>query len=145
MRASREGALLCGVTREDVSRFELTVAGTARLHPGACLKWWKDGKDRHGFFQPLPGTTLSSDLTAERPVEVFLDGRAFHGFALRGTARVGVTLEDGGRAFADAAPDPWGQGVALFGGQGARPVQRSEEITGYAADGDVLWTYRLPD
>lgn len=132
-------------SRSEAADHPLPGGLTARLHPGSCLKWWKDGKDRYGSSQPLPGATLSSMLTAERPVEVFLDGRAFHGFALRGTARVGVTLEDGGRAFADAAPDPWGQGVALFGGQGARPVQRSEEITGYAADGDVLWTYRLPD
>ncbi|WP_101788409.1 hypothetical protein [Nonomuraea indica] len=118
---------------------------TARLHPGACLKWWKDGKQQPGASQPLPGTTLSSRLTAGRPVEVFLPGeRTFYGFALRGTARVVITLKGGGRVSADAAPDPWGQGVALFGGQGPGPVQQGEKITGYAAGGDVLWTYRLP-
>ncbi|WP_214320059.1 hypothetical protein [Nonomuraea sediminis] len=121
----------------------------ANLFDGPCLKFQRDGKDQPRAFQAIPGGKLSGLLARdERPLGWGYEKDVWYGFALAGTTRLTVTLPGGGQATADAVPDPWGHGVALFSGKIPEKVGkqgmfwRGMQFTGYGADGSVLWTYR---
>ncbi|MBT2227216.1 hypothetical protein [Nonomuraea sp. NEAU-A123] len=121
---------------------------TADLHDGSCVKWWKDGKEQPGSFQPAPGGKLSDLVAApERPLNWSSHLGQWYGFTLPGTAKVDVTLKGGRHATASTVPDPWGQGVVLFAGTVPKADTKQGlfwpgmRFTGYAADGRVLWTY----
>ena len=121
---------------------------TANLHDGSCVKWWKDGKEQPGSFQPAPGGKLSDLIAApELPLKWSSHLGRWYGFTLAGTAKVDVTLNGGGHAAASTVPDPWGQGVMLFAGTVPKADTKQGlfwpgiRFTGYTADGSVLWTY----
>ncbi|MEU7852607.1 hypothetical protein [Nonomuraea sp. NPDC049141] len=121
---------------------------TANLHDGACIKWWKNGKEQPSSFQPAPGGKLSDLIAApELPLKWSANKGQWYGFTVPGTAKVDITLKEGGRATANTVPDPWGQGVLLFAGPAPEAAIRQGlfwpgvRFTGYGADGRVLWTY----
>ncbi|WP_219465702.1 hypothetical protein [Nonomuraea rhizosphaerae] len=121
----------------------------ANMHDGTCLKWWQDGKEQPGSFQPAPGGKLSDLIAAgERPLRWSAGRERWYGFALPGTARVEFTRRDGGAISTETTvDDPWSQGVRLFEGPLPKAVAKQGlfwpgiRFTGYAADGRVLWTY----
>ncbi|MFI6595432.1 hypothetical protein ACIBHX_04240 [Nonomuraea sp. NPDC050536] len=120
----------------------------ANLFDGPCLKFQRDGKEQPRAFEALPGGKLSGLLAlGEHPLGWAYNKDVWYGFALAGTTRLTVTLPGGGQATADAVPDPWGHGVALFSGKIPEKVGkqgmfwRGMRFTGYGADGSVLWTY----
>jgi hypothetical protein len=121
---------------------------TAHLYADACVKWTKDGKEQPGSFQPAPGGKLSDMIAApELPLKWSSHKGQWYGFTLPGTAKVDITLKDGGHATASTVPDPWGQGVRLFAGPVPEAATKQGlfwpgvRLTGYGADGRVLWTY----
>ncbi|MEV6151668.1 hypothetical protein AB0L53_15110 [Nonomuraea sp. NPDC052129] len=121
---------------------------TANLHDGTCVKWWKDGKEQPGSFQPAPGGKLSDMIAVpELPLQWAGGREEWYGFTVPGTAKVDVTLKGGGRLTASTVPDPWDQGVLLFAGPVPKAVGNQGlswpgmRFTGYGADGGVLWTY----
>ncbi|MFC4113668.1 hypothetical protein [Nonomuraea zeae] len=123
---------------------------TAVRHADGCVRFWKDGKTLPRPFEIVPGGRLSDTIAAERPLAWGQEKTDWYGYALPGTARIEVTLQDGGTATATAelAPDPWGQGVVLFTGAvpekaGKRGIfWRGMRFTGFDAAGRELWTYR---
>lgn len=124
---------------------------SATLHPGNCLKVWKDGKNRPGIFEAPPGGTLRDLLASDRPLRWVQDREDWYGIALPGTARIEATLKNGAMVTATTVPDPWKQGVVLFSGSVPKAIakegmsQPGQKITGYSADGRVLWTYAQED
>jgi hypothetical protein len=139
----------CWDDQKPISTGQIFDGGlTANLHAGSCLKWWRNGKEQGGAFEPTPGGKLSGMIAAgELPLKWGQDRGFFYGFTLPDTAKVDVTLKDGGRATAETVPDPWGQGVRLFAGPVPKKVANQGlwwegmRFIGYAADGRVLWTY----
>jgi hypothetical protein len=140
----------CWEVKQQEGRGHAMAQGiTAVLHAGNCVRFWKDGKALPGSYEPIPGGKLSAMIAAERPLQWGQEKTDWYGFALPGTARVEVTLQDGGTATATAerTPDPWGQGVVLFAGTvpekaGKRGIfWRGMRFTGFDEAGRVLWTY----
>ncbi|MEV6029827.1 hypothetical protein AB0L65_01690 [Nonomuraea sp. NPDC052116] len=132
--------------RSDATRHTLPAGVTTLLAPN-CVAFWELGEVVPSVPGPLPGGKLSDLLDEERPAR-WIDGyKSWYGYALAGTVKVEATMKNGITATADAAPDPWGQGVALF----AAPKPTAKEFTGsnvvlkgYDADGKELWRKGLP-
>ncbi|MBE1585711.1 hypothetical protein ACFPOI_46580 [Nonomuraea angiospora] len=132
--------------RSDTTRHTLPAGVTTLLAPN-CVAFWERGEVMPSLPGPLPGGKLSDLLDEERPTR-WIDGyKSWYGYALAGTVKVEATMKNGITATADAAPDPWGQGVALF----AAPKPTAKEFTGsnvvlkgYGADGKELWRKALP-
>ncbi|GAA3539171.1 hypothetical protein GCM10022419_018980 [Nonomuraea rosea] len=136
------------VKQQEGQGHTMTQGITAVLHAGNCVRFWKDGKAPVSY-EPIPGGKLSAMIAAERPLQWGQVKGDWYGFALPGTARIEVTLQDGGTATATAerTPDPWGQGVVLFAGTvpekaGKRGISwPGMRFTGFDEAGRELWTY----
>ncbi|MEV4106140.1 hypothetical protein [Nonomuraea sp. NPDC049695] len=121
---------------------------TAALVMENCARFWKGTKELPGAYEPIPGGKLSTMIGPERPLQWGQEKTDWYGFTLPGTAKVTVTLKDGGTATAETVPDPWKQGVLWF--SGAVPEKAGKpgitwpgmRFTGYDAGGQLVWTYR---
>ncbi|MFB4264928.1 hypothetical protein [Nonomuraea sp. GTA35] len=133
----------CGqqAMRSDTPRHPLPAGVTALVSEPNCLAFWENDELVMGLAGPLPGTRLSDLLSAEQPVRWGRGTHAWYGYALAGTARIEVTSSNGVTGTAQAAPDPWEQGVALF----AAPIPEGADfsagmvVKGFDAGGKQLW------
>ncbi|MCK2217387.1 hypothetical protein MF672_026885 [Actinomadura sp. ATCC 31491] len=131
----------CGrtVSAAEPGGVSLPADVTARLN-GSCLAFREGGELVPALPGPVPGSRLSEQFGGRFPAYWAHGERAWYGYAPAGTAKVVITWKGGGRAEAAATPDPWGQGVALFAGQGPEGADYAEtRLTGYGAGGEELW------
>ncbi|GAA3260679.1 hypothetical protein [Nonomuraea helvata] len=126
--------------RSDATHHTLPAGVTALLTPD-CVAFWEGSEVVPSLPGPLPDGKLSDLLDQERPTR-WIDGeKTWYGYALAGTVKVVATRKNGTTATADAAPDPWGQDVALFAArESARKFTVGDVVLkGYDADGKELW------
>ncbi|MEQ4721346.1 hypothetical protein [Nonomuraea sp. B19D2] len=133
----------CGrqAARSETAPTTLPAGVTALVQPG-CAAFWESGEMVPALPGFVPGGKLSGLIDAERPVRWAHGDKAWYGYALAGTAKVEIRMKGGVTGTAEAAPDPWGQGVALF----AAAVPKGSDfgtsaLTGYDAGGKELWRY----
>ncbi|NUW36513.1 hypothetical protein HTZ77_34670 [Nonomuraea sp. SMC257] len=116
---------------------ELGHGVSATFHKG-CLTWWIGGKSTNG-------TDLGADFDAaeevrREPLVAMGYGERWYGLVRGGTARVEMVHPGGKRLSADAKPDPWGMGIAVFSVPADRPLNEQDHLViGYDAAGKEIW------
>ncbi|GAA0913023.1 hypothetical protein [Nonomuraea longicatena] len=141
-------AHLCGQSDTPARPAQSMPSGLVFDMSKHCLRVWKNGEEQGTDIRAVPGQKLRDSLGEERPVKWHHVGDRWYGVALPGTVRIELKVDNGETLRAQAVPDRLDQDVALFEGAVTGPMARKRAqnwdrtLTGYSADGKVLWTHR---